>query len=639
MPGGFGFGPPPRLGRGPRGILTEEEKRHMPKITKTMVKRVFSYLKPYHAQFALVFAAILVASVLGLVPSLLTKQIVDTALPQKNLSFLSLLIGFSFGATVVLNLLGVLQNYINAWISQHIIYDMKNEMYNHVQGMGHRFFTTEKQGEIITRMTSDISGVQSVVSGTLSSAVGNVFTLAATLAALFSMNWKLALLSIVTVPLFVIPTKKVGKTRWEIVSKSQEKADEINQILNETLSVSGSLLVKLFTREKREYGRFSALNHDTVKLNIRENMAGQWFRMVIGVVTTIGPMLIYLVGGILIAHGDPTVTVGTIIAVVTLLNRLYMPVTQLLDVQVEIIRSMALFERIFDYLDRPQEIRSLPGATKLARLRGDIVFDHVSFAYDKKVPVLRDVSFHISPGAMFALVGPSGAGKTTITNLIPRLYDATQGAVRVDGTDVREIDLSSLRAAVGVVTQDSYLFNGTVRENLLYAREDAAQEELERACKAANIHDFIVSLPEGYNTLVGNRGVKLSGGEKQRISIARVILKNPSILILDEATSSLDSISEKAIQDAIGPLLSGRTSLVIAHRLSTILAADRILVVKDGAIVESGTHEQLLQQNGVYRRLYDTQFRKSAPSALPHDPGHPAPPPVDFPTPPPYNKP
>lgn len=624
MPGSYGFSPPPggsRRPRGPRGFLTDEEKNNLPRITRAMVRRVMSYLKPYKAQFAAVFAAIFVSSSLGLVPSLLTKEIVDRALPGKKLTYLAMLVGVSFAATVALSLLSVLQNYINAWISQHIIYDMKNEMYAHVQGMGHRFFSTEKQGEIITRMTSDISGVQSVVSGTLSSAVGNFFTLATTLVALFSLSWQLALLSILTIPLFVLPTKKVGRTRWEIVSRTQAKNDEINQILNETFSVSGSLLVKLFTKEKREYNRFEGLNRDTVHLSIRENMAGQWFRMVINVVATIGPMLIYLVGGVLIAHNDPAVTVGTIIAVVTMLNRLYMPVTQLMDVQVDVIRSMAMFERIFDYLDRPQEIHNDPDAIKPAILRGDVEFRHVSFSYNKNVPVLRDVSFHITPGGMFALVGPSGAGKTTITNLIPRLYDATRGTVCIDGHDVRKLDLACLRRSVGVVTQDSYLFNGTVRENLLYANESATEAELEAACQAANIHDFILSLPDGYDTKVGNRGVKLSGGEKQRISIARVILKNPSILILDEATSSLDSISEKLIQDAMVPLLAGRTSLVIAHRLSTILAADCILVVQDGAIVESGTHEELLGRGGVYRKLYDTQFRKAPHTAVTPDSG------------------
>ena len=612
MPGGFGFGPRgPHGPRGPRGFLTEEEKKHMPKITGALLCRIGRYLRPYALQFAAVFTVILASSSLGLVPSLLTREIVDRALPGKNLSYLGLLVGVSFGAITVLSLLNVLQNYINVWISQHIIYDMKNEMYLHIQGMGHRFFTAERQGEIITRMTSDISGVQSVVSGTLSNAVGNFFTLATTLIALFSLSWKLALLSILTVPLFVLPTKKVGRTRWTIVSKTQEKNDEINQILSEAFSVSGSLLVKLFTAEKREFERFRRLNQDTVRLSIRENMAGQWFRMVIRIVAEIGPTLIYFIGGVLIAAGDPAITVGTIIAVVTMLGRLYMPVTQLMDVQVDIVRSMALFERIFDYLDRPQEIRNGPHPRKPSSVRGDIEFRHVCFSYNRKVPILEDVSFHIPPGGIYALVGPSGAGKTTITSLIPRLYDVTGGSVLLDGIDVRQIDLSCLRAAIGVVTQDSYLFNGTVRENLLYANGHATRDQIEDACRTAHIHDFILSLPDGYDTQVGNRGVKLSGGEKQRLSIARVILKNPAVLILDEATSSLDSISERLIQQAMGPLMAGRTSLVIAHRLSTILAADCILVIKDGRIVESGTHEELLRLDGIYRRLYDTQFRKA----------------------------
>jgi ATP-binding cassette subfamily B protein len=322
-------------------------------------------------------------------------------------------------------------------------------------------------------------------------------------------------------------------------------------------------------------------------------------------------MLLYLVGGILIAKGDAAVTIGTIIASVTLLGRLYGPVSSLFNLQVDITRSMALFQRIFDYFDRKREVENKPGALRPERIRGDIEFRDVGFSYVAGHPILRGIRFHLAPGEMVALVGPSGAGKSTVTNLIPRLYDVTDGAVLVDGTDVRDLDLDILRASIGVVTQDTYLFNGTVKENLLYAKASATQEELESACRAAHIHDFIATLPDGYDSLVGNRGIKLSGGEKQRVSIARVILKDPSIMLLDEATSSLDSISESAIQAAIEPLLKGRTSLVIAHRLSTVMAADRILVLSGGEIVETGRHEDLVERSTVYKELYETQFKKA----------------------------
>mgnify|MGYP001041097018 CR=1 FL=1 len=488
---------------------------------------------------------------------------------------------------------------------------MKNQMYDHVERMSHRFFTTEKQGDVITRMTSDIDGIQSVINGTVANFISNLIVLSTTIAALFLLNWKLAILGVLIVPLFIIPTKKVGKTRWKITMEAQEKRDVTNQILNETLSISGSLLVKLFCKECYEYDKFSRANKETIQLQIKEQMAGRWFRMVMGTFTTIGPMLIYLVGGILIAQNEKAVTVGTIITVVALLNRLYGPVAQLLNIQVDLTRSMALFQRIFDYFDRKHEITEEQDAVALQNIKGQIAFRHVSFHYEPDQPILKDISFTVENGKSYAIVGPSGSGKSTITSLIPRLYDVCDGQITIDGKDIRSITLESLRNSIGIVTQDTYLFNDTVRSNLLYANEKATEEQMTDACKAANIHEFIMSLPNGYDTLVGNRGVKLSGGEKQRVSIARTILKNPEILILDEATSSLDSISESVIQDAVMPLLQGRTSIVIAHRLSTIMACDKIIVLKKGVIVEAGTHNELLKEQGVYRELYETQFKKA----------------------------
>ena len=608
MPGPMGMGP---RGMGPRGFLTEEEKKNMPKVSGALLRRILSYLTPYWAQFLMVFAAILLSAVLGLLPSIITGRIVDEALVGRNMRLLVQLLLMAFVTLSASQIISVLESYINAWISQRIIFDMKNQMYDHLQHMPHAFFTSEKQGDIITRMNTDISGVSSVISGTLSSIVSNIATVGTTLVALFTMNRKLALVGIVVVPLLVVPTKKVGKTRWKILSESQSKNDEMNQLVNETLSVSGSLLVKLFTREKEEYARFVAVNEEVTQLQLKEQRSGRWFGVVMRLFTQLAPLLIYFAGGwLIISRTDTALTVGTITATVALVNRLYMPIQSLLNIHVDFTRSLALFTRIFDYFDMENPIVSPAEGLKPEVADEDIVYDHVAFAYSPDKPMLRDLSFTVPGGQMYAVVGPSGAGKSTLVNLLPRLYDVCGGSVKIAGVDVRDCDLEYLRDCIGVVTQDTYLFNGTIRENLLYAKEDATQEELERACAIANLHDFIARQPEGYETVVGNRGLKLSGGEKQRLSIARVVLKDPRILILDEATSALDSISESAIQEALERLMEGRTCIVIAHRLSTILKADRILVVKDGIIAEQGSHEELLEKNGTYRELYETQFRR-----------------------------
>ena len=601
----------PGRGLGPRGFLTDEEKKNMPKVSGSLIRRILSYLKPYWFQFLLVFAAILLSAVLGLLPSIITGRIVDEALVGKNMTLLIRLLLMAFVTLAGSQVISVLESYINAWISQRIIFDMKNQMFDHLQHMPHAFFTSEKQGDIITRMNTDISGVSSVISGTLSSIVSNIVTVGTTLVALFTMSWKLALVGIVVIPLLVIPTRSVGKTRWKILSDSQAKNDEMNQIVNETLSVSGSLLVKLFTREEREYERFVDVNEEVTRLQLKEQRSGKWFRVIMGMFTQLAPLLIYFAGGwFIIAKADSSLTVGTITATVALVNRLYRPIESLLNIHVDFTRSLALFTRIFDYFDMKNPIQSPENGLKPDVTNADIVYDHVAFSYDPEKPLLTDVNFTVPGGKMYAIVGPSGSGKSTVVNLIPRLYDVLGGSVKIAGVDVRDFDLKYLRQQIGVVTQDSYLFNGTIRENLIYAKEDATPEELEAACYIANLNDFISSQPEGMETMVGNRGLKLSGGEKQRLSIARVILKDPKILILDEATSALDSITENAIQEALEALMEGRTSIVIAHRLSTILKADRILVVKDGQIAESGTHEELLARGGTYRELYETQFRQ-----------------------------
>ena len=610
--------PPPVHGLGPRGFLTEEEKKNLPTFSSALVRRILSYLRPYWLQLLLVFVTILVSAVLGLLPSIITGRIVDEALVGRDLRLLSRLLILAFGTLAASQVIGVMESYINARISQRIIFDMKNQMYDHLQHMPHAFFTSEKQGDIITRMNTDISGVSSVISGTMSSIVSNIATVVTTLVALFTMSWQLALVGIVVLPLLILPTKRVGKKRYQLLKDSQAKSDEMNQLINETLSVSGSLLVKLFTREKREYERFVKVNEEVTRLNLKEQQSGRWFRVVMGLFTQLGPLLIYFAGGwIIIRHADPGLTVGTVTATVSLVNRLYRPVESLLNIHVDFTRSLALFTRIFDYFDMENPIVSPENGKKPDVSDGDIVYDHVAFSYDPEKPLLKDIDFTVPAGKMYAVVGPSGSGKSTVVNLIPRLYDVLRGSVKIAGTDVRDFDLSYLRSCIGVVTQDSYLFNGSIRENLLYAKENATQEELDAACFIANLNDFIASQPEGYETLVGNRGLKLSGGEKQRLSIARVILKDPKILILDEATSALDSITENAIQEALEALMEGRTSIVIAHRLSTVLKADRILVLKDGVIAEQGSHEELLALGGTYRELYETQFRRILESGKP----------------------
>ena len=597
-------------GHGPmsRGFMTEEEKANAPKVTKALLKRIFSYLTPHWKMLTVALLCVILSSVFTLLPSILTGKIIDEGLIGQDMGKLVFYILFSLGVMLAANLIGVAESYVNTWIAQHISYDMKLSMYLHLQKMSQRFFTTSNQGDIITRMTSDIDGVQRVITDTFSSILSNSITLVVALVAMFQKNWILALLGLVIVPLFTLPMRKAGKRRWSLTRESQAVNDEINGILNETMSVSGQLLVKLFGREKHEYARYEQANGKMVKLNIRESMAGRWFRVVLTTVSGIGPMLLYLVGGILIMQYDSDLTVGDITVLVALLSRMYGPVNSLLNIQVDWMRSMALFTRIFDYLDMPIEIENPENPIRPTEAQGEVEFKNVSFAYEPDRPILTDISFRLSHGRSIALVGPSGSGKSTIVNLIPRLYDVGSGEVLYDGHDVRQLDLTFLRENVGVVSQETYLFNGTIRENLLYAKPDATEEEMIGALKRANIYDFVEAQPEGLDAMVGNRGLKLSGGEKQRISIARVLLKDPALLIFDEATSALDSISENKIQEAIEPIIAERTSILIAHRLSTILAADEILVIKDGHVVERGQHADLVKLGGVYTELYETQF-------------------------------
>ncbi|MCL2046550.1 MAG: ABC transporter ATP-binding protein/permease [Oscillospiraceae bacterium] len=602
-------------GRGGRGgrPLTDDEKQNAPEVSWPLLKRVFSYLSPYLPRLMIVFACILISSWLSLRPSIIIGRIVDQGLIGGDLNALIRLVIMAFGVLIISNLLGVFESWLNIWISQHITFDMRNKMFKHLLNMSHRFFTSRQQGEAITRMTTDIGGVQSIIAGTLTNIISNVTLVILAVTTMYQRNWILATAGVLLVPFLIIPTQRVGRTRWEITYQAQAKNDEINQILSETMGVSGQMLVKVFTREEAEYNKYQQANSDMIALNIKEGMAGRWFRATMGVLMSAGPMVIYLLGGLLmLKYGYTNLTVGDISVMVALLNRLYGPAQSLLNLQVEIVRSMALFTRIFEYYDMEIEIVNKEDAiVPPGNVEGKLEFVNVDFHYSEETPILHDISFTVDKGRSLAIVGASGAGKSTIISLIPRLYDVIGGKILLDGYDIRDLDLTWLRSNVGLVTQDTYLFNGTIRNNLLYALPEATDEQLVDACKKANIHDFIVSLPHGYDTEVGNRGIKLSGGERQRLSIARIILKNPGFILLDEATSSLDSISESLIQASIEPLLKGKSSLVIAHRLSTIMACDEILVLAEGRLVERGTHAQLLELNGVYRELYETQFRRA----------------------------
>ena len=603
-PGGGGFR------RGPRRELTVEEKKSMPKMTWSLVKRVLSWMVPYKWKFLLVLVCILASGALGVLPSILTGQMIDKGLYGGNVSLLIKLAFLSFGVLIFSQLISAGETMLTVWIGQFITYDMRNRMYRHLQKMGHRFFTSNYQGDIITRMTEDIGGVQSVITHTFLNLFSNFATVIIVTVTLFQKNWILALVGVALVPFSIIPTRAVGKKRWAIADETQQQRDKSNQILHESLSVSGQLLVKLFTNEDKEYEDYRKINLKAARLAIKERLVGLWFWRTLAVFRSMGPLFIYVAAGLIMYRfGNAGLSVGDVTVMVTLINKLYHPVDQLLNIQADVMRSMALFSRIFEYFDLKPDVVNPENGYDPEEIRGDVVFEEVSFSYSADKPLLHQVSFRADAGKTIAIVGASGSGKSTLVNLIPRLFDVEEGSVTLDGVDLREWDLTALRKQIGMVTQETYLFNDTIRANLLYAKWDATEEELIRACKDANIHDFIMSLPEGYDTQVGNRGFKLSGGEKQRISIARAILKNPKVLILDEATSSLDSISESLIQQAIDPLLQGRTSIVIAHRLATILAADEILVVDHGQIVERGAHADLVEQNGVYRQLYETQFR------------------------------
>ncbi len=566
---------------------------------------------PYWRQEALVLVCIVIASTLGLAPAILTKHLIDVSLAHHDVHGLWRDIGGMFAAAIVGALLMVYQGYQNSLVGEGIMRDIRTGLVAHLHRMPISFFTNTKTGEIMNRVSSDVDNVDSVVTGTLVTIVTNLATIFTTVVTMFVLDWKLSLLALAVVPLMILPLSPVGRRMYAVRKLTREKRDEIESLTQETLSISGITLIKSFVREAFEGKRFRSVSNDLMGLEIKLAMVGRWFIAAIAAMVIVGPAIVWLGGGYLTIYNG--LTVGTIVAFVALLGRLYGPASALAGIQVQIVSALAVFERIFEYLDMEPEPT---GTQRLAHAAGDIRFEDVHFAYTPERTALDGIDLHIAPGQVAAFVGPSGAGKTTITQLVPRFYDPQSGTIRIDGVDVRDVRLESLRSHIGIVTQETYLFHDTIARNLRYGREDATQGELEAAARAANIHDFIASLPEGYETVAGERGHKLSGGERQRLAIARVLLKDPRILILDEATSALDSENEALIQAAFDKAMRGRTSLVIAHRLSTILSADVIFVVEAGRIVERGTHAQLLARSGRYTRLYRTQFERAVRAPL-----------------------
>ncbi len=628
-----------------------------PKLTRELLGRVLSYARPYLGLIGGMLVMILLSTGVSLVSPLIFRTMIDQVLPQKDLNKLILLALALLLLPILNGLISVIQRRLNAAVGEGVTFDLRVALFARLQRMSLRFFTNTRVGELMSRLNNDVVGAQNAISNTIVNIITNIIEAIALLAVMLSLEWRLTLVSVLIMPLFIIAAQRLGKVLRDIARRSMELNAEMNAHMNETLNIGGALLIKLFGRALEETERFRERAGNVRDIGVRRAVIGSTFFMILGLVSAVGTALVYGLGGWYVIQG--TFTIGTIVAFGAYLGQLYGTLQGLASAPVDFSTSMVSFERVFEVIDLPHDIPEKENAVVLQNVKGDLEFDNVNFNYSideskllkgvkrygrmedvgavlslagkgdgkkkddelssgdeesdgtsqARDAALEGISFKANAGQLVALVGPSGAGKTTITYLIPRLYDPSDGVIRIDGQDLRNLTLDSLSSAIGMVTQETYLFHDTIRTNLTYAKMDATQAEIEAAAKAANIHQFIVDLPERYNTIVGERGYRLSGGEKQRIALARVILKDPKILVLDEATSSLDSESESLIQDALKRVMAGRTSIVIAHRLSTILAADMILVMDRGRIVERGTHEQLLKMEGVYSQLYETQFR------------------------------
>jgi len=601
-----------------------------------------AYAVPYRGLLLLVFFTIGVITFVSLVPPLLMRDLIDTAIPDENLGRVTWL-GIGMVAVPIINgIFGVVQRWASARAGEGIIFDLRTGLYGHLQRMSLGFFTATRPGEMMSRLNNDVVGAQSAVTGTLVSLVSNSLSAVATLTVMMTLEWRLTLAAAAILPLFIIPSRRVGKILRGVTRDQMDANARMNATMNETLNLSGALLVKLFGRTGDEDAKFGGHASEVRDLGVRRALIGRWFFMALGVVSAFGTALVFWVGAVLVIRGS--LTVGTIVALSAYLVGLYGPLSALSNARVELATSLVSFERVFEVLDLPRDIDEPSTPATIGEIDGRVTFDAVAFDYgraasasldhikrfswrapsgpDVEAPqeiigrgrALDGLDFDVDPGRLVALVGPSGAGKTTVTYLIPRLYDVTEGRVLIDGVDVRDLSLKTLADAIGVVTQETFLFHDTIAANLRYARPDATDAEMVAAATAANIHDFVSELPDGYDTFVGERGYRLSGGEKQRVAIARVILKDPKILVLDEATSHLDARSESLIQEALERVMAGRTSFVIAHRLSTVLAADRIFVLDRGRLVEEGRHGDLLTSGGLYADLFKTQFA-AAPEA------------------------
>jgi ATP-binding cassette subfamily B protein len=632
-----------------------------PKVTLGLLRRVLAYSKPYRWHLVTMLLLILVSTGLTLLTPLILRDLIDKTIPSGNVQRLVMLAFALLLIPAVGGLLGVIQRRLNAVVGEGVIYDLRVALYSRLQRMSLHFFTNTRLGELMSRLNNDVVGAQNAISNTIVSLITNVIQAAAVLVVMLTLEWRLTLISIIILPLFILAARNMGERLRDISRRQMEANAQMNATMNETLNIGGALLVKLFGRVTTEVKRFESRASLVRDLGIGRAFLGAIFFIIIGLVSAVGTALVYGIGGYLVMQ--KAFTIGTIVAFGAYMSSLYSALASLTNAPVDFATSVVSFERVFEVIDLPHDIEEKPEAIELKEVRGELTFENVTFRYDMDgkallsdvkrygrmdnvdavlsggtqevkskdsqpvpgIPVsdeeeigrnqarlnaLEGVSFSAQPGQLVALVGPSGAGKTTLTYLIPRLYDPTDGCIRLDGHDLRDVTLDSLSSQIGMVTQETHLFHDTIRTNLMYAKLDATQPELEAAARAANIHDFVVSLPNGYDTIVGERGYRLSGGEKQRVALARVILKNPRILVLDEATSNLDSESEMLIQEALKRVMAGRTSIVIAHRLSTILAADVILVMDRGMIVERGTHRELLAQGGLYAQLYETQFSR-----------------------------